>query len=242
MVLKVFCYFARIFDKVEKSHIDYILKDEQFGLLRGTPVDRILIGSYLKSVKLTKLQNSKEANFLEIGSTEYSKLLAVSPRHFKFIYSQNKNIKLKKNKLVGDIYLGFPKEYNNFFDLIVLTQFLSFLKKPEIIMVNIIKSLKPNGTIVGSEPFLMPVSTYDDQNWGDYRRYTKSGLNELFLSLDQNIEFKINEVGNALTSSMSILGYSYEDLNKFKSNLEINNKISKSHYTLLSYSITKLVQ
>jgi SAM-dependent methyltransferase len=241
MVLKLFCYFVRIFDKVEKSHFDYILKDEDFGLLRGTPVDRILIESYLKSVKLKEFQKSKEANFLEIGSTEYSKLLAPSPRHFEFIYAQNKNIRLEKNKLLGDIYLGIPKEYNNFFDLIVLTQFLSFLKKPEIIMTNIIKSLKPNGIIVGSEPFLMPVSTYDHQKWGDYRRYTKSGLNEFFSSLNLNIDFEINELGNALTSSMSILGYSHEDLNKYKSSVDINNKKSKSHYTLTSYRITKLV-
>lgn len=61
---------------------------------------------------------------------------------------------------------------DNTFDMILLTEVLEHLKNPELVLKELFRVLKVNGTLIASMPFLSPVHMYPH----DFQRWTKEKI------------------------------------------------------------------
>jgi ubiquinone/menaquinone biosynthesis C-methylase UbiE len=79
--------------------------------------------------------------------------------------------------IVGDI-LALPIESNTY-DTVISTQVLEHVKKPWVMASEIYRIVKPGGHLILTAPFMIPYHAHP----GDYFRYTKEGMIDLFTSL-----------------------------------------------------------
>lgn len=234
-LVKLIRYLKRSLRPTSENELKFKLKDRNFGHYRGTTVDRYLIEQEIKKFLAKKdLKSNHYSKSLEINNDMYTSTYLNQSDRYTLIYKKDSDITLNHKNIIGDLTKDVEKDCIEIFDWIIATQLLSFISNPTIAMVNLIKMLRSNGIIFGTEPFLMPISRYDNKRWGEYIRFTKKGL-ENILSKIQNIEYKVWPVGDEFSSVLCQLGYCVEDINK---QLKIKN--SETHYTLLAYSIKKI--
>lgn len=83
---------------------------------------------------------------------------------------------------------------NSFFDTIIFCEILEHLEKPEKVLKEISRIIKPDGVLIASIPFLFPVHAdpYDFQRW------TKDKINKELLSLRFS-EIEITPMGGPAT-------------------------------------------
>ena len=175
------------------SHLPEIL-DPGFGTSRGTPIDRPLIYEFIStSVPQNKLNRS--LNILEIGDLRYSSALFPQDKRFKLEFIKNKVIDFEASGVLsGDLTSG--TSILSLFDVIISTQVLAFTKNPFDAANTYISLLNSGGTLVGTEPQISQISNSDNISTGDYFRFTKLGISQLFLNhLESNHQLEVQNIG-----------------------------------------------
>ena len=116
----------------------------------------------------------------------------------------------------------------------IFTQVLVYVKNDAQAIKTFKQMMKPNGLLIGSEPFLAPLSIYDDSRWGENRRYSPRSLRAILEQEFKIIDFQV--LGNAITSAAIILGVPVESLNR-----ELLSRNRHSHGTCMFYVAKKVV-
>jgi hypothetical protein len=196
-------FFMRIFP------LSVLCKD--FGSTRGIPLDRPLIQNFL-GVSCSSAQRVDKV--LEFGDNEYSRMYFPKSNSTILRYKEAMPLDFSSEGILTGDLLQKPFILK-YFDLIIATQVLAFTANPFIALKNLTSLLKPGGMIVGTEPFLSPISTYDSTRWGDYFRMTSQGLKSL-VSYTQELELiTVEELGGQKTSLGLIHGYCSQDFKNY---------------------------
>ena len=214
--------------------IDQIL-DSDFGVSRGTPLDRKLISDYLW--KATRDLDRLNLTVLEFGDRIISENMLKKSISWIFLYSRNFKIDTENQIIFGDL-TNFDEKYSEIFekfDVILSTQLMAFTDNPFAVIKNLNKMLKKDGVLIGTEPFLSPVSKYDNEKWGDYFRFTLKGMGKLLDSAKFTI-FEITALGNFSWSLALSKGLVQED------NLNLPISIDDGRYTNVGYIAIKANQ
>lgn len=207
-----------------------IIVDSNFGTSRGTPIDRLLIENFLR---LNSEQLSEDTTVLEFSEGSYSEKFYNDCKKFIFIYKSNTDLtQTGQREISGDllrnVQIDLPK-----FDVIIATQLLAFTQNPFMASASLVNLLKPGGKILGTEPFLSPLSVYDNDRWGDFYRFTSKGLEQIYKSTGVNLDIRVEPLGNWETSYALIKGLVQED------NLAFSQLKCSSHATGFGYVVTK---
>jgi hypothetical protein len=201
--------FVRPANYLRISPLAVLCKD--FGSSRGAPLDRILIQDFLMK-NCSNIQ--RVGTVLEFGDNEYSKMFFPSANSVTLLYESQKPLGFRSpNILVGDL-LEKPS-VSRCFDLVISTQFLAFTANPFVALENLSLLLRPGGIIIGTEPFLSPISTYDSDRWGDYFRMTRQGLSSV-VSHTKELELtRLEHLGGQVISLGLLHGYCSQDFKRF---------------------------
>jgi len=173
-----------------------------FGYDRGMPVDRYYIEHFLK-------QNAQliSGRVLEIGDNIYTLNYGGADVTESIILTADKQL---QGALVGDLtdFQTLPHEY---FDCFICTQTLNFIYDIKRAILGSRQLLKSGGFFLGTVAGISQISQYDMDRWGDYWRFTKMSLENLFRDyFNGNVE--IASYGNCLAACSLLQGISVEDL------------------------------
>lgn len=187
--------------------------DPLFGHLGGTPVDRVLIENFLENASKSLVVNGNGIA-VEVGSTDYIKKYFPKSQHLRLDFVKDLEIHQSGlNSLSGDLCHLSPKT-ENFIDVLLLTQVLSFTENPDAALNVIGKLLKPGGVVILTDPFLTPISMFDEIRWGEFSRFTERNLRRLLTDQDWVESQEISFLGNSVTSAAIIMGIPAEQVEK----------------------------
>lgn len=207
--------------------------DPLFGHLSGTPVDRVLIENFLGHASGSCALNAS-GNACEVGSLEYIKKYFPESQHFSLDFVKDLEIqKSGPHSLSGDLCRNSVVA-EKFIDIIVLTQVLSFTENPEVALTTIGKILKPGGFAILTDPFLTPISMYDEVRWGEFSRFTERSLKKVLNEQTWIESYEIGFLGNSVTSAAIMLGIPAEQIEK-----KWFDPVRKSHATVITAIIKK---
>lgn len=184
----------------------------QFGLERGTAIDRIYIEAFLE-----KNKELIYGNCLEIAENTYT-LKYGEKVHSYILHVEGWG----KNVIKGNLETG-EGIIEDFFDCAIITQTLMFTYHLESVAENIYRMLKKNGTALITVSGISPISKYDEDNWGSYYNFHKDAMKKLFFPLfgEQNVE--VESFGNVKTAIGLLYGLCYEDLEE--SDFKVNDDL-----------------
>lgn len=175
---------------------------------------RDLINHFLKYI-------NGEVGDIGAGGAKYKEIiLKKASSYVAFDVVEGKNI-----DVVGDI-LNMPFRDESF-DTVISTQVMEHVEKPWIMVRELKRILRVNGSCLLTVPFL--ISYHPDPT--DFFRYTKEGV----ISLFKNEGFKIIEVGtyNRLFSTIfEIINIAYFKEKKFKGQEKILKYLQKFSFWL----------
>ncbi len=113
---------------------------------------------------------SEHQQILSIGSGGgVGGLLLDHAKHQKFYVTQLDIDKKRNPDIIADICYW---KKDNYYDAIVMSEVLEHLHSPNLAIENIFHSLKENGKLIITVPFILPIH----EEPYDYYRYTKYGL------------------------------------------------------------------
>lgn len=206
--------------------------DSNFGSSRGTPIDRILIENFLVS---EFAMCHEKMRVLEFADQIYSSKYFPNCNNYCFKFKpKSRVIETASNEIEGDLLEGTAAEVPKF-DLIIATQLLAFTENPFIVARTLLEMLAPNGRIIGTEPFLSPLSTFDDERWGDFFRFTGRGIEKIYSSSgEKNLVIDVKPLGNWESSYSLIKGLVFED------NIQLSDEACRSHATNFGYRVARI--
>lgn len=184
----------------------------QYGLERGTPIDRIYVERFLEKSK--KVITGK---CLEIAENTYTLKYGREVEPFILhVEGWGENV-IKGNLETGE---GIKEE---FFDCVIITQTLMFTYDLKNVAKNIYKMLKTGGTALITVSGIAPISKYDAENWGSYYSFHKDAMRKMFEPLFGEKNVKVESYGNVKTAIGILYGLCYEDLQK--NDLDVNDEL-----------------
>ncbi len=178
----------------------------EFGLDRGTPVDRYYVERFLKQEK-----HAIRGSVLEVGDCAYTR---------RFGENVNESIVLHVTggpgvSLVGD--LSAPETLPEAVaDCFICTQTLNFVYDVSAALWGAHRLLKPGGTLLVTVAGISQISRYDMDRWGDYWRFTTASLQRLCTGQPWD-QLVIESYGNMLAAVAFLQGVTVEDLPEPKS-------------------------
>jgi SAM-dependent methyltransferase len=174
-----------------------------FGLSRGTPIDRYYILSFLQ-----KNSSNIKGVALEIAENTYIKLFDNGVTSFEILHVDNSN---RKATIIGD--LTKPEELpENKIDCFVCTQTLNFIFDFKRAIEGCYKILKKDGVFLGTVSGISQISRYDMDRWGDYWRFTNLSMKRLFEEHFEAGNVIIETFGNVFAANAFLQGIAVEDI------------------------------
>ena len=175
----------------------------QFGLDRGTPIDRYYIDQFLK-----RHVSYIHGDVLEIAENTYTIRYGTNPvSHVLHAVEGNPNATFVGNLETGE---NIPQ---NAYDCIILTQTLPFIYDTRAVIQNSFRALKKGGSILVTVPCISHISRYDMDRWGDFWRFTDMGLRRLFEETFDPEKISIEIFGNVYAAKAFLYGVACEDIN-----------------------------
>ena len=174
-----------------------------FGLSRGTPIDRYYIESFLQ-----KNNKDVKGSVLEIAENTYTKQFDHGVTSFEILHVDNSN---RKATIIGD--LTKPESLpEGKIDCFICTQTLNFIFDYKKAIEGSWKLLKENGVFLGTVSGLSQISRYDMDRWGDYWRFTDLSIKKLFDEYFGAENVHIETFGNVFAANSMLNGIAVEDI------------------------------
>ena len=170
-----------------------------WGLERGTPVDRIYIERFLDEHR-----DDIQGRVLEVKDAGYTKRFGegrVTTRDVLDIDAKN-----PEATLIVD--LAVPEEMPaDRYDCIVLTQTTHIIYDSQRVVESAYRALRPGGVLLCTLPCVSRVSTEGtDHGAGDYWRFTAAGARHLFSAVFPLDHLEVRSRGNLMACAAFLLG------------------------------------
>lgn len=187
----------------------------EYGIARGTPIDRFYIHKYL-----TAHQNLIAGKAIEIGEVRYLAEFGDNVQEAWVLGApQDSRVDSSQRVVVADLTANdVPADL---FDCFVCTQTLNVIFDVAGAIRGACTILRPGGVFVGTVAGIAQVSRYDMDRWGDYWRFTTKSMERL-LQASFGDDVVVESFGNSLAAQLFLQGVVLEDL-KDTSILEPND-------------------
>ena len=186
------------FDRISSKPVS-----RDFGLSRGTPVDRYYISSFLR-----KHAADVKGAALEIAESTYSKEYDNGVTSFEVLHVDNSN---RKATIIGDLTKSDSLPENKI-DCFICTQTLNFIFDFKKAIEGCYKLLKKDGVFLGTVSGISQISRYDMERWGDYWRFTDLSIRKLFEEYFGAENIVVETFGNVFAANAFLQGIAVEDL------------------------------
>jgi len=177
----------------------------QFGLDRGTPIDRFYINHFMESVS-----HNIQGKVLEVAEDRYAMRYGRGVRRLDILHVDEH---APQATVCGDFRTGNGLEGLQF-DCIIATQTLQFIDDPLAAVRTIHNVLSPGGCFIGSFTLISPISIYDADRWGEFWRPTSLACRRLLESAFDAKGVHVVGFGNALAATAAIQGIAAEELER----------------------------
>jgi hypothetical protein len=176
---------------------------EQFGLDRGTPIDRYYIEKFLQS-------NAAhiKGDVLEIAENTYSKKFGTQVTAFEILHYNNDN---PQATIIGDLTDTSTLPENKI-DCFVCTQTFQFIYNFKDAIRGARHLLKKDGVLLATFAGISQISRYDMERWGEYWRFTTLSAAKAFVEEFGIGKVKVDFYGNVLSAVAFLEGISAEEL------------------------------
>lgn len=174
-----------------------------FGLSRGTAIDRIYIEKFLEEYK-----HFIKGKTVEIAENTYSLKYGQERIETSYIIHING---WGENAIKADLATGegIPE---NMFDAAIITQTLMFIYDMESAAKNIYKMLKKGGAALITVSGISQISRYDADNWGSFFSFHEDAVKRLFIPIFGERNVIVNTYGNVKTAIALLYGLCAEEL------------------------------
>ncbi len=177
-----------------------------WGLERGTPIDRYYIDAFLAAHTL-----DIRGRVLEIGDNTYT-------RHFggdAVVQSDVLHVAEAKEHvtIIGDLTdaAHIPSES---FDCLILTQTLQTIFDVPAVVQTLFRLLKPGGVALVTTAGISKISRYDMDRWGYYWSFTTRSLERLFAAAFPADHLEVEAHGNVLSAIAFLHGIAAQELRR----------------------------
>jgi SAM-dependent methyltransferase len=175
-----------------------------FGLDRGTPIDRYYIDPFL-----AEHAGDIKGRVLEVATDRYTRRFggaAVTSSDVLHVDARHPGV-----TIVGDFVTGAGLQSATF-DCIICTQTLQFIYDIHAAMATLHRILKPGGVLLLSVSTIAQVSREDMERWGDYWRMTSRAVRRLLEEQFDTNAIEVRAGGNVLAAVAFLHGLAVEDL------------------------------
>ncbi len=175
-----------------------------FGVDRGTPVDRHYIDGFLGEQR-----NDIRGYVMEVGTDLYTRryggerVLANEITHYALGHPHA--------TMVIDLAQP-PEQAEEQFDCIICTQTLQFIYEVDVAMRNLYCLLKPGGVLLITSAGISQISRVDMRASGDYWRFTEASLRRLVEEFFPSDGCLVKAYGNVMSCVALLHGISAEEL------------------------------
>lgn len=175
-----------------------------FGISRGTPIDRFYIESFLEKQKAdvrgTVLEIAENTYTMKYGENRVTNSMMLHVKGWG------------EGVVTGNLETGEGIEDDRF-DCAILTQTLMFIYDVKATMKNIYRMLKPGGTALITVSGISQISRYDAENWGSYWSFHEDGIRKLAEECFDKDKIEISTYGNVKTAAAFLYGTTIEEVN-----------------------------
>ncbi len=171
-----------------------------YGLDRGTPIDRVYIGRFIKDHF-----SDVRGTVFEIGEKRYSRDIPVSAETKTYSVGLAKNVDLR-------IDLADKTQIPEFLaDSFICTQTLNFIFPLAETVQGLHRWIRPGGKLICTVGGISALSSYDAQRWGHYWSFTPQSATALFCPTMWT-DIKVVTYGNYFSAQSFLAGLALEDL------------------------------
>lgn len=171
---------------------------------RGTPIDRYYIQQFL-SLHSAEIKG----DVLEIGGNTYTKKFGQGEGvHSEVLHVVEGN---PQATIVANLSHA-PQIPDNTFDCIICTQTLHVIPDVHAAVNTLYRILRPNGVLLATASTISQLDLGQENQWGDYWRFTSQGFFQLFARTFRAEYIKVTAFGNVLTATAFLHGLAAEEL------------------------------
>jgi SAM-dependent methyltransferase len=176
-----------------------------FGLDRGTPIDRYYIENFLQDHR-----SDVQGRVLEIGDDSYTRKYGgqeVAKSDVMHVNLQNPGVTIVDDLSRAD---DIPADT---FDCFILTQTLQLIYDPKAAVTTIYRILKPGGVLLATFPGISQMAHPGiRETWEDYWRFTSHSAQRMFSEVFPSENLEVQAHGNVLVATAFLHGLAAEEL------------------------------
>jgi SAM-dependent methyltransferase len=177
---------------------------ENYGLERGTPIDRYYIdrflGRHAEDVRGRAMEINDDRYTRQFGGDRVEKIDIV------FAGEGNPDA-----TIVADLTHA-PHIPDDSFDCAILTQTLMYIYDVRAAIATLHRTLAPGGVVLVSVPGVSKITGPEDEIWGDWWRFTSRSIGRLFEESFGHDAVTVEAYGNVLSAAAQLYGLAAEDL------------------------------
>ena len=172
---------------------------DDWGFDRGTPIDRFYFEEFL-----LEHQEAVRGDVLELKDARYATRLGgerLTQAHVLDLDLSNPNATVVADLVEQE---SLPAES---YDCVLLMQTLQVIRRPEVALANVWRSLRPGGALLLTVPSVSKIDA-DRDLW----RFTPAGVEELVSAVCPSADADVRSYGNVLACSAFLHGLAAEEL------------------------------
>lgn len=180
---------------------------EDWGSMRGLPIDRYYIETYLAQhagdIRGRVLEMKDRSYTVRFGGERVTKsdVLHKVPGN-------------PDATIVADLSAVPPTLPAATFDTIICTQTLQFIYDVRTAVNTLYRGLRPGGVLLVTLPSITQISRFDMVHWGDYWRFTTLSAQLLFTELCPGAQIQVGAYGNVFVAVASLHGIASNELRR----------------------------
>ena len=208
--------YHRVASKPKASARASFLQDlepvtRDFGMSRGTPIDRHYIEGFLaRQVKGSDGSGPIRGRVMEIQDSVYARKFG-DPEDVTQIDVLDIAEDNPKATLVADLADGRGLA-SGAFDCIICTQTLLLIYDVRSAVATLHRILRPGGALLATVPGISQICRPEMGLWGDHWRFTTASLERLLAEHFEPSQVTVESHGNVFSTSAFLYGLAAEDL------------------------------